>query len=138
MWAHASVSAATHCALDRPKLAIRRNDMAHAMGPCEAMRTRGYRSLWANSTSSAGISPLRLRAHASILPRQPSLLVQIMRAHAPVSAAALYGPVLAVRYNDTAIGVGLCEAMCARGCKSPWANSTASATLNSLTFWAHA
>ena len=58
VWAYASVSAATLSALGTPMIANSPNAMAHAMGPCEAMRTRGYKSPQANSTSSAGASSL--------------------------------------------------------------------------------
>lgn len=81
------------------------------MGPlaCEAMRARTYKSPQANSTSSAGVSPLRLRAHVRILPRQPTCWFKIMRAQAAVSAAAhsaLDGPMLAIRQNDMALAMG--------------------------------
>ena len=59
-------------ALDGPMLANRYNDLARAMGPCEAMRIRAYKLLLANSTSSARVSCLTQWAHAGIPSRQLS------------------------------------------------------------------
>ena len=59
-------------ALDGPMLANRCNDLARAVGPCEAMRRRAYKSPLANSTSSASVNLLALQANAGIPSRQLS------------------------------------------------------------------
>jgi hypothetical protein len=136
--AHAAISAAAHCVLDGPMLANHQKHTVHAMGPCKAMRSKAYKSPRANSTSSAGLSLLTLRAHASILPWQPACQLE---AHAAILAAAhctLDGPTLANRQKHTVHAMGPCEAMRSKAHRFPWASSTSSAGVSLLRLWAHA
>ena len=55
----APIIAAAHYVLDEPMQALCPKTMAHAMGPCEGLRTRRARMLpWASSSSSSGTGHL--------------------------------------------------------------------------------